>query len=360
MNAAERPFALSLKPDAADAQQRLRAFWASALLDRPCVSIRAPRAGVTPPWRSLICRGDFDFARTIAEFEEWAAAMSFGGEAMPALMPNWGPDQWAGFLGAALTLVPEQDTSWATPLVADWDAPPALHIDPQNRWWQAAQGLTQAAAAAGAGRFLVSTIDTHSNLDCLAALRGPERLCLDLWERPDAVQRALEQIDTLYEPVYTVLYQLGRMPDYGTTSWLDMWSPQRTQAVQCDFCCMISPEHFRRFALPYLEREVARLEHAVYHMDGPGQLRHLEDLLGLDGVHTIQWVPGAGQPTAPAWVPMLQRIQQAGKSVQVLVTVDEVKQLHPQLAPEKTFYWVLDCPSENAARELLEWLVKHT
>ena len=172
MNAAERPFSLSLKPDAADAQQRMRAYWAGVVLDRPCVSIRAPRAGVTPPWRSLICRGDFDFARTIAEFEQWAAAMYFGGEAMPALMPNWGPDQWAGFLGAALTLVPEQDTSWAAPLVADWDALPALRIDPQNRWWQAAQGLTQAAASAGAGRFLVSTIDTHSNLDCLAALRS--------------------------------------------------------------------------------------------------------------------------------------------------------------------------------------------
>jgi hypothetical protein len=42
------------------------------------------------------------------------------------------------------------------------------------------------------------------------------------------------------------------------------------------------------------------------------------------------------------------------------VTVDEVKQLHSQLAPQKTFYWVLDCPNENAARDLLAWLRRHT
>jgi 5-methyltetrahydrofolate--homocysteine methyltransferase len=360
VHTAERPFPLSLKPDAEEAQQRMRAYWAGELIDRPCVSVRAPRAGITPPWRSLICRDDFDFARMIAEFEEWAAALDFGGEAMPALMPNWGPDQWAGCLGAPLTLVPEQDTSWAEPVVDDWDALPALRIDPQNRWWRAAQGLTEAAACAGAGRFIVSTIDTHSNLDCLAALRGPERLCLDLVERPDAVRRMLEAVDTLYEPVYKTLYRLGRMREYGTTSWLDMWSPQRSQAVQCDFSCMISPDHFRRFALPYLEREIARLDHAVYHMDGPGQIRHLEALLGLERLHTIQWVPGAGQPPTPAWIEMLQHIQQAGKSVQVLVTVDEVKQLHSQLAPQKTFYWVLDCPNENAARDLLAWLRRHT
>ncbi len=355
-----RPLSLALKPDAADAQRRLEAYWQGELIDRPCVAVRAPRTGAVPPRRSLVCRGDFDFARTIAEFETWAAAMSFGGESMPALMPNYGPDQWAGFLGARLTLVPEMDTSWAEPLADDWDDLPPLAIDPQNPWWRAITGLTDAAAAVCEGRFLLSTIDTHSNLDCLAALRGPERLATDLVDRPEAVLEALGQLDALYGPVYETLYELGRMGESGTTSWLEMWGPRRTQAVQCDFACMISREHFRRFALPYLEREIARLDHAVYHMDGPGQIRHLDDLLALRRLHTIQWVPGAGQPTAPAWVEMLRTIQKAGKSVQVLASVDEVRRLHRRLAPEKTFYWVLDCPSQSEAQGLLDWLAANT
>ncbi len=355
-----RSLSLAFKPDAADAQRRLEAYWQGEMIDRPCVAVRAPRAGMSPPRRSLICRGDFDIARTIAEFETWAGAMFFGGEALPALMPNYGPDQWAGFLGARLALVPEMDTSWAAPLADAWDDLPPWSIDPQNPWWRAITELTRAAASVCEGRFLLSTIDTHSNLDCLAALRGPERLSTDLIDRPEAVLEALEQLDALYALVYETLYALGRMEEFGTTSWLEMWSPRRTQAVQCDFACMISREHFRRFAMPYLEREIARLDHAVYHMDGPGQIRHLDDLLALDRLHTIQWVPGAGQPSAPAWVEMLRKIQKAGKGVQVLVRVEEVRQLHRQLAPERTFYWVLDCPSPSEAQRLLDWLVANT
>ena len=150
------------------------------------------------------------------------------------------------------------------------------------------------------------------------------------------------------------------MDRFGSTSWLDMWSPRRTQAIQCDFCYMISPEHFRKFALPWLEYEISWLDHAVYHMDGPGQIRHLDDLLALPGLHTIQWVPGAGQAPAPAWLEMLRKIQRAGKGVQVLVSVEELKAIYSQLAPEKTYYWVLDCPNQSAAESLLAWMKAHT
>ena len=62
---------------------------------------------------------------------------------------------------------------------------------------------------------------------------------------------------------------------------------------------MISPHISARFALPSLEYEISCLDHAVYHMDGPGQIRHLDDLLAIPNLHTIQWMPGAGQPPAP-------------------------------------------------------------
>ena len=351
---------LAFKPDAAEAQNRLRAYWHREIVDRACIGIRAPKNGETPPHRSLIVAEDFDYVSAIDKFEEWASQMFFGGESMPALMPNYGPDQWAGFLGASLTLAPEKDTSWAAPLVHDWAQFPSLSIAPDNRWWMAIGELTSLAAERCQGRFILSTIDTHSNLDCLSALRGPERLCMDMVERPEAVSRAVERVDSLYRPVYDTIFDSGRMREFGSTSWLEMWSDGRTQAIQCDFCCMISPEHFRKFARPSLEYEMSCLDHAVYHMDGPGQLRHLDDLLAIPTLHTIQWVPGAGQPQAPAWIAMLQRIQEAGKSVQILVTSDELKAVYSQLAPEKTYYWVLDCPNESGACRLIEWMEKHT
>lgn len=354
------PLQLDYKPDAAEAQRRLRAYWQGEIVDRACVSVRAPKDGAKPAWRSLIVAEDFDLPAAIDRYEQWASQMFFGGESMPALMPNYGPDQWAGFLGARLTLAAQMDTSWAEPCIRDWAEAPPLVLDSANRWWKAIVELTRLAARRAEGRFLLSTIDTHSNLDCLAALRGPERLCLDLIEHPDEILGVLRQVDALYRPVYDALFEAGRMHASGTTSWLDMWSEDRTQAVQCDFCCMISPEHFRKFALPSLEYELSCLDHAVYHMDGPGQIRHLNDLLALPRLHTIQWVPGAGQPPAPAWIDLLQRIQRAGKGVQVLVSMEELKAIYSKLIPERTYYWVLDCPSESEARRLIDWMELRT
>lgn len=351
---------LACKPDAADAQDRLCAYWQGEIVDRACVSIRAPRHGTSPARRSLIVAEDFDLPRAVDNFEQWASQILFGGESMPVLMPNYGPDQWAGFLGAKMTLVPDMDTSWVEPLIADWNDAPRLAVDPANQWWKAIVELARLAAERCPGKFILSSIDTHSNLDCLSALRGPAQLCMDLIENPEAVGRALAQVDALYRPIYDAIYEASRMDQFGSTSWLDMWSPRRTQAVQCDFCYMISPEHFRKFALPWLEYEISCLDHAVYHMDGPGQIRHLDDLLALPGLHTIQWVPGAGQPPAPAWLAMLRKIQGAGKGVQVLVSVEQLKSIYSQLAPEKTYYWVLDCPSQSEAESLLKWMKAHT
>ena len=48
---------------------------------------------------------------------------------------------------------------------------------------------------------------------------------------------------------------------------------------------------------------------------------------------------------------MLQKIQKAGKSVQVLVTIDELKAIYSQLAPEKTYYWVQIAPASRRHAE---------
>ena len=165
---------LAFKPDAAEAQRRLRAYWQGEIIDRACVGVRAPKDGVDPPRRSLIVAEDFDLPGAVDEFEAWASQMFFGGESMPALMPNYGPDQWAGFLGANLALVPEQDTSWVEPLLRRLgQCAGAWTIDPANRWWRAIVDLTRIASVRCPGKFILSTIDTHSNFTASPLCAGP-------------------------------------------------------------------------------------------------------------------------------------------------------------------------------------------
>jgi hypothetical protein len=350
------PLKLSYKDDAARAQQRMRAYWQGEMIDRPCIAVQSPKSGMTQPKRSLIT--SFDFEKDIAEFEEWASCTFFGGESMPRFMPWYGPDQWAAFFGAEMSLRPDMDTSWVEPFVEDWDDLSPLTADPENKWWKGIIELAKLGAEKGEGKFLISNTDTHSNLDCMSAIRSPARLCMDLIENPDGVLRAVKWVDALYKPAYDAISEAGKMTERGSTSWLDMYSDGRTQVIQCDFCYMISPEHFRKFALPSLEHEMSCLDNATYHLDGAGELAHLDDFLAIPHLHTIQWVPGAGNLSAAHWVDLLQKIQKAGKGVHISVTPDELKAVYKELAPEKTFYSV-ECESQQKAEELMRWMEMH-
>jgi 5-methyltetrahydrofolate--homocysteine methyltransferase len=52
-------------------------------------------------------------------------------------------------------------------------------------------------------------------------------------------------------------------------------------------------------------------------LDGPDAVRHLPAILGLERLNCVQWIQGAGQPLPSQWLPLLQRIQSGGKSVQL-------------------------------------------
>jgi hypothetical protein len=55
---------------------------------------------------------------------------------------------------------------------------------------------------------------------------------------------------------------------------------------------------FERFVLPDLETCCAAIDYALYHMDGKGQLVHVDSILLLTDLRGIQWVPGYGKPPA--------------------------------------------------------------
>jgi hypothetical protein len=83
---------------------------------------------------------------------------------------------------------------------------------------------------------------------------------------------------------------------------------------------MISPQMFARYVMPDLEACCAAMDYAFYHLDGKGQLVHVDALLSLSRLRGIQWVPGYGKPPCEEWLPLLKKIRDTGKLCQVTVT----------------------------------------
>ncbi|MDO9541938.1 MAG: hypothetical protein Q7J98_06405, partial [Kiritimatiellia bacterium] len=83
-----------------------------------------------------------------------------------------------------------------------------------------------------------------------------------------------------------------------------------------DFCYMIGPKMFDEFVKPELEASCKKLDHAFYHLDGPGELPHLDSLLEIKALKGVQWIPGSQNPHGENWPDVYRKILKAGKRAQ--------------------------------------------
>jgi hypothetical protein len=97
---------------------------------------------------------------------------------------------------------------------------------------------------------------------------------------------------------------------------------------------MVSTDMFREFFLPELLAEIAWLDRTVYHLDGPGALRHLDTLLDIGQLDAIQFVYGDGARPASRWMHVFKRIQDGGKNLHITVEPWEVDAFMENLRPE--------------------------
>lgn len=302
------------------------AWWAGEL-ERPLVYLAAvdPALGPVPttPRYNYLTNYPLDMSAEaiVDRHAPLLEATRYYGDAFPWWWTNFGPGIMAGFLGAEVhSVVEPSETVWFTP---PQEAPiTALDFSyrADNIWWQRVQAVTRAIAERWEGMVAVGHTDLGGNLDILASFRTTEGLLFDVMDHPEEVERLAAQITQLWLRYYDEQDALIRPPCHGTTSWAPIWSPGKTYMLQCDFSYMISPAMFERFVMPDLVACCEHLDHGFYHLDGKGEIPHLDQLLSIERLRGIQWIPGDGQPPPHEWLPLLKRIRDGGKRCQVFVS----------------------------------------
>lgn len=353
---------LELKPDFDESYARYEAFWNRSVLDRPpvCITLPITRESVPRPQTALGTRVASDEIEQHAmeslppaltkkyqdhrsrwldlpgrvEREVWRLEHThFLGDALPVAWPNMGPEIFSAWCGAGYEF--GETTTWSLPVVDDWERDgPRCRFDESHPLFLATIELTDLLIEAGRGRFIVGLTDFHAGGDHLAALRDPEQLAIDLIDQPEAIKPMLDAAATDYFRAYDLFYDRLRAACMPATSWLPLVHFGRYYIPSNDFSAMISPAMFEEFFLPGIAEECAFFDRSIYHLDGPDALRHLDLILEISDLDAIQFVPGAGNEEMERWIPIYQKIQQAGKAQMILdVRLSNLDLLFENLSP---------------------------
>jgi len=247
---------------------------------------------------------DYELSRTL-----------FMGDAFPETIPNFGPGSIAAYMGAGLEN--GNDTVWFHPETEVEITTLDFAFLPANPWFVRTKDILRAAVDRWQGQVQIGLTDLGGNLDILSTFRPSEKLIYDLFDYPEDVKKLTWKAHKMWWKYFDEFNAITAPSNPGYSSWARIFSGQPHYILQCDFCFMVGPEMFEKFVKPELKATADKLSNAFYHLDGPGQLKHLDSILEIDSIRGVQWVPGAGQADVAGWPQVYRRITDAGRKIHI-------------------------------------------
>lgn len=349
----------SLKEDYETSKERYKAFWEREVLDR------IPISGIVFPtenkkqvpekeynnYKDMWL--DIDF---IAEkFDIILSNTEYFADSLPIAFPNMGPEIFSAWCGCEYEF--GKTTTWSKPCIEDWEKDAEkVKLNMKHPLFKTVENMTKVLIERGKGKFIVGLTDFHPGGDHLAALRDPANLAIDLIENPEYVKEELKKAQKDYYIAYNHFYNMLREAGMPITSWVHLIHDGKFYIPSNDFSCMISTEMFEEFFLEGIIDECRFYEKSIYHLDGPGALRHLDVILDIKELDAVQWVPGAGNEGFHKWIHIYKKIQNAKKSLQIIdITVEELDLLFEYLRPDGV--WISSIKGIND-KEAAEHVIK--
>jgi hypothetical protein len=304
--------------DFAPIREAHEAFW-SGELDRPLVLLsgRSKNAKPAPEQQDFIpAYGRLPIEQIVDIAERNLGGTWYGGDDYPYVFTNYGAGVAAVYTGLAIGRCSDHGGVWFKPATDAALADLQVEARMDAEWFVHTDRYMHAMVDRLGERVQITLPDLGGMLDILASIRGNERLLMDLIDEPEQVERLVWETCEAWWQYYEHFCDILRGRCAGTMAWAPVWSPQRTYMFQSDFAYMISPQMFARLVVPELTESCGRIEHGFYHLDGIGQLPHLDLLLAIDELRGVQWVPGAGKKNPCDWPEVFKKILAAGKRIQ--------------------------------------------
>ena len=313
--------------DLADVQDRLANWWEHGDQETPLILTSVRDTRVSLPDTGDLATYWYDVDWRIDRQMRAIDSTSYYGVALPNDFPNLGSSCMAGVLGARMEAL-DKRTMWPHPKYGRVEDLMQVDLDPANPAYRTILELTRRSVALSRDHHYVAPYPLEGVSDLLAALYGNENYMVDLIAKPAEVKRTTEHIKRLwlraFAEIEAVIAQGGNA---GGIGWAGIWAPGTTFPLQEDITYMMSSAMYREFILPHVRDMVDAMDYAMYHLDGAAAIPHLDALLEIPRLRAVQWVPGPDQEAIGRWYPLIGRILDAGRSVEVFCRPDEIDDL---------------------------------
>lgn len=330
---------LEKKPDFEKCMERIYAWYNQEIIDRAPIRFSAHNAEYGEEHKlsgykfNNLKERWWNTQYQLDLFEHELENSVYNAETFPIFWPNLGPEVYTAFYGVELEY--KEVTSYSKPNIVDWAQIDETKLDMNNPYFKKIEEMTYAALERSKGKYMVGYTDIHPGLDCAAAFRDPQQLCLDFLMEPEEVKRLIELSSRDFAKIFNHFDTILKKHKQLSVSWMGIPSFGKMHIPSCDFATMISPEHFNEFVLPVIQDEVKIMDHNVFHLDGKGVANHIDVLLELPEINAIQWVQGMGADLPiMQWVPFIKKIQAAGKSLVVDLQLSELESFMAEVDPK--------------------------
>lgn len=357
---------MRFKEDIEQVRRRLYAFWDREVIDRALICVVAPKKkgdkismfhnpnDLTKDRKAL--EDYWTNPETIYQNNMERLEQTYmGGDILPMVFQNYGTSGHCNYFGSKP--VYGNDTIWFDPV---WDslndADTAYTEDLLVKHLEIAEYLTKRAK----DNYFVGMPDSTGTIDAIGHLYGSVNVMTEMLDEPEEVKHARDVVNQGWISTNEKFYQISKeVNGGGAHAWMHLLAPGRLTHMQCDMSVMISTEMYEEFVVEELVQQMQWLEYPVYHFDGIEQEKHLKYILALDKLKAIQWTHVAGQPSASHYLPVLKRIQEAGKGLIIMAPPSDVPLLLDGLSA-KGLYIHTEAEDAAQADEIVHYVEKHS
>jgi hypothetical protein len=305
---------LALKPNAAEAVERLHALYERRAPDRIFASFDFPSPRALAAFAATHPEGECAYPDPAERAAFWEQALAerprVDDDSLPAAYLNE-MDQglYGGVLGGDVRFNVNPQTGWISSMVPrllrDWSELDRLRFTTDHPWFHAYLKQLDVFARAAHGRFGVHPFVLINGLNFVFELVGATDAYLALFDCPERVREAMELGFRVNAAVQDSFFERVPLFAGGTFDFACHWLPGRAVMESVDPFHMTSVACFEEWGRQAVERIFARYDGGEVHLHGNG--RHLlEAVSSLRGLKAVMLGDDKGYPLSFDILPELR------------------------------------------------------